>query len=245
MRPSRGGLAAAAKEAAAVANQKEEQVEGEEADDQGGAFGGPIKSSQVKPSQATSSQALELTFGPIRGLGETSLVADGRGPATLTLFSRAGSAPLLNHAIATSEDGGQTWSEPLPLDGVVGPTCEGSIGRRPPPAMLPPSTSSSLATSSPASPHAVLVSAPHSTDGGLGGRENLALWSVELPAAGLNGTNTSSLQSKLVGRLWGCKGAYSAFSEDGTYNLFEAGETYRYRSIMLAHLNSSTATGTA
>ena len=76
----------------------------------------------------------------------------------------------------------------------------------------------------------VVLSAPLSHDGSLNGRENLALWQLD-PRAPAPPT------PKLIGRLWGCKGAYSAFSQEGgstIYNLFEAGETYRYEKLMLA-----------
>ena len=35
-----------------------------------------------------------------------------------------------------------------------------------------------------------------------------------------------------------CKGAYSAFTQDGTLVLFEAGEEYRYAALMLAKLQA-------
>ena len=73
--------------------------------------------------------------------------------------------------------------------------------------------------------------APLSHDGSLGGRENLALWQVD-PAADPEGIAAPSVTLK--GRLWGCKGEYTAFSQDGTMNLFEAGADFRYASIVLA-----------
>ena len=65
----------------------------------------------------------------VTGLGEVQLSADGRSPTSLSMFIRASSHDgWLNHAIAQSDDGGDTWSAArlLPL---VGATCEGSIGR--------------------------------------------------------------------------------------------------------------------
>jgi hypothetical protein len=47
------------------------------------------------------------------------------------------------------------------------------------------------------------------------------------------------MAAELAGRLWGCKGAYSYFDPTGTMNLFEGGYSFRYETIMLAHLNGS------
>jgi len=151
----------------------------------------------------------DLTTHNLGGCGETSIAADGRGVRTLTLFCRRGTSALVNHALAISNDGGETWSLAQPLSGVVGPTCQGSIG---------PARTNGI----------VLVSAPFSHDGSLNGRENLALWAVNV--------TQHPFVAKLRGRLWGCKGAYTAFSQDGTRVLFEAGTSFRYESIMLAHL---------
>ena len=151
----------------------------------------------------------ELNATDLAGCGETSIALDGRGPRTLTLLCRLGTSALVNHAIATSEDGGESWGPAVPLSAVMGPTCQGSVGLH---------ASGRAGT--------VLVSAPFSADGGLSGRENLALWAVDMTQA--------KLEPVLKGRLWGCKAAYSAFSQDGTMNLFEAGETYRYEAIVLA-----------
>ena len=38
---------------------------------------------------------------------------------------------LLNHAIAESDDEGATWTVAQVVAGAIGPTCEGSIARRP------------------------------------------------------------------------------------------------------------------
>jgi len=155
--------------------------------------------------------------GSLTGCGETSIARDGRGPRTLVLFCRLGSSALVNHAIATSEDGGETWSVAQPLPSIVGPTCQGSVGPAP-----------SLNGT-------VFVSAPSSRDGGLGGRENLGLWTVDLTQARRAAATPDAVYAaEHKGRLWGCKGAYTAFSQDGTMNLFEAGEDFRYASIVLA-----------
>ena len=57
------------------------------------------------------------------------VVADGRTESSLTMMIRAGSHnSMFNHAIAKSDDGGNTWSNASLLP-IVGTTCEGSIGR--------------------------------------------------------------------------------------------------------------------
>ena len=204
-------------------------------------------------------------------LGETAISSDGRGPRTLTLFSRASQSALHNHAMATSDDGGatqatrhrmhmcytcacacprrirmvslrvlhlaprhpragETWTEALPISGgVVGPTCQGSI------------------SPSPTARGVVQISAPNSLDGSLNGRENLAIWTVDVSSGPLAANfqprqvPAASYNASLAARLWGCKGAYTAFSQDGTLILFEGGETYRYDSILLSRLNSTPA----
>jgi hypothetical protein len=86
----------------------------------------------------------------------------------------------------------------------------------------------------------ILISAPDSNDGSLNGRENLGLWAVQLNTSGKAPANGNGpLPAELVGRLWGCKGGYSYFDPSGTMNLFEAGLSFRYESIMLAHLNGT------
>ena len=164
------------------------------------------------------------------GLGETSVTLDGRGPRSLTFFIRAGSSRLVSHAYALSEDGGETWSEATALPSLMGPTCEGSV------------------VGVPRSRGKVLLSAPYSGDAGLNGREDLRLWVLDT-------STTPPHTPTMVGRLWGCKAAYSAFSQEradgvdgaggagtnGTVlSLFEAGETFRYASIILARYSMPT-----
>ena len=56
-------------------------------------------------------------------------IPDGRTATSLTMMIRAGSKNgYLNHAIAQSDDGGDTWGDAKLLP-IVGSTCEGSIGR--------------------------------------------------------------------------------------------------------------------
>ena len=58
-------------------------------------------------------------LGPgVGGFGEEAVVADGRTPTSLALFIRSGSnganggkkSPLINHAVASSMDGGETYA---------------------------------------------------------------------------------------------------------------------------------------
>lgn len=152
----------------------------------------------------------------VHGLGEASVAhVDGRpgGDAALTAFVRVGSgSALLNHALAESADGGATWSPAVLVPEIVGPTCAGSVG--------------------PAGPGEALLSAPYSHDAGLGGRENLFVWRVNL-------SNPGSPSFETAGRLWPCATAYSHFSEDGLLNLFEAGPVMRYQQILLARMNTT------
>ena len=71
-----------------------------------------------------------VTLDPnVTGLGETIISADGRSPRSLTMFIRAGSHDgWLTHAVALSDDGGDTWGAAR-LMHIVGATCEGSVGR--------------------------------------------------------------------------------------------------------------------
>lgn len=177
--------------------------------------GAAIRVGDEGGGHATAAAAValdDLSGTALTGCGETSIAVDGRGPRTLSLTCRLGTSALVNHAVATSDDGGESWSDAQPLPGVLGPTCQGSVG--------PLGGSEGR----------VLVSAPFSHDGGLDGRENLALWEVD--------ATQPAPVAQLRGRLWGCKGAYTAFSADGSSVLFEAGETFRYETIMLAHVDA-------
>jgi sialidase-1 len=176
-------------------------------------------------------------LGPgVAGFGEETLVADGRTNASLALFIRSGSkgggqagrrgSPLINHAVASSLDGGATWGPARLLPSVIGVTCQGSIA---------------AAGGAKVANGQVLLSAPYSHDlsgYGQNGRENMAVWTYRL-----NETNTAAAgpdpEPELVARLFPCKAAYSSFSEDGQLNLFEGGPEMRYQTIMLARLNTT------
>eukprot|EP00039_Didymoeca_costata_P011270 m.157470 g.157470 ORF g.157470 m.157470 type:complete len:530 (+) comp15118_c0_seq7:815-2404(+) len=162
--------------------------------------------------------------GPkVTGLGEASIIQDRRTPNSMAMFIRVGStlSSLTTHALAISNDGGETFGPALLLPDLIGPTCQGSIGQDP--------------TGPPGS---VLLSAPFSRDGSLNGRENLSIWSVQI-AMDRTVNDTTPFETELVGGLWKCKGAYSGFIEAGDLNLFEGGVDMRYERIMLAHINDT------
>ena len=140
------------------------------------------------------------------GLGESSLVADGRSPESLAMFIRSGSThrdALENHAVASSLNGGATWGNATMIPAIVGVTCQGSVG---------------AAGGAKVANGKILMSAPQSRDmGGYGqnGRENLAVFSLELTS----GSNVvPAAAAKEVSRVYPCKAGYSSFSEDGKHN---------------------------
>lgn len=150
----------------------------------------------------------------IQNGGESQLVADGRGPNTLSMTIRVSSHDvLLNHAVATSDDAGETWSAPQILPGVIGATCEGSI--------------STLANN----PQRLLVSAPHyprwryPED-----RKNMTVFTIEKNSSGM-------FQVLSETQIFAGPAAYSSLTPAGDFILFEGGASYRYASIMVASTN--------
>jgi len=142
----------------------------------------------------------------VSGLGESLVTADGRANG-VSMFIRAGSNDaLMNHAVARSDDGGETWTEARLLPGVTGTTCQGGIGHDP---------------KGPAGE--LLLSAPSWPNGGLGGRRNMSLWT-------LDGTSqSSSVVSQQT--IWSGAAGYSVFETSGkqVLMLYEAGDhTYNY-----------------
>lgn len=164
-----------------------------------------------------------IPLGPnVHNLNEASLVSDGRFPNSLAMFIRVSSRSYLqNHALALSVDGGYSWGPAVLIPEIVGPTCQGSIGRRPEGKI-----------------GEILMSAPYSTDGSLNGRENLYMWSTVIDKSrDINSTAPYAVNK--AGSLWRCKGAYTYFGENGEMNLFESGLDYRYSKIQLQILNTS------
>ena len=131
---------------------------------------------------------------------------------------RVSSAPDSTQvAIAPGKKGLHAYTYP---SAIVGPTCEGSV------------------VGEPGGRGAVLLSAPYSRDPSLGGREDLRLWRLDTAV-------TPKPTLTMLGRLWGCKAAYSAFSQESSpggaedvFSLFEAGEAFRYASIVLARFRA-------
>lgn len=142
----------------------------------------------------------------VSGLGESLMAADGR-PGSVAMFIRSGSNDALaNHAVALSNDGGETWTDARLLPDVMGTTCQGSIGHDPkgPPGEL-------------------LLSAPSWPDGGLGGRKNMSVWTLD------DTSPTSRAVSQ--GTVWGGAAGYSVFETGGERPLllYEAGDhIYNY-----------------
>jgi len=92
--------------------------------------GGTARSEDGGRSWTVSSKKIQYGNGTnVRGIGEMMPVPDGRAATSLTMMIRAGShSGWMNHAIAKSDDAGDTWG-PAVLLPLVGTTCEGSIGR--------------------------------------------------------------------------------------------------------------------
>ena len=133
-------------------------------------------------------------------LGEPTIVADGRaGGRGLSTFVRVGShAPLATHALAQSEDGGESWGSARLLQ-LRGTTCEGGVGHDPT-----------------APPGQLLLSAPSWPDGGLGGRRNVSLFT-------LDGNSTASQPVSVALVWWGAGGYSSIDTTAGVRLLYEAG----------------------
>jgi len=90
--------------------------------------GGSARSSDGGRTWTVSSKKVTLDEN-VTGIGESMVSADGRSSNSLSMFIRAGSHDgYLNHAIAQSDDFGDTWGSARLLP-IVGATCQGSIGR--------------------------------------------------------------------------------------------------------------------
>ena len=134
-------------------------------------------------------------------------VPDGRSSTSLAMMIRAGSHnPALNHAVALSDDGGDTWgtAELLPI---IGATCEGSMGR-----------------DRSAAPGEVLLAAPSGYNHYRLGRGNMSVFSL----------NTGARGSAPISRMdvWPQAAGYSDFAQTNNGQvmlLYEAGGgTYDY-----------------
>ena len=166
-------------------------------------------------SHGNISRGLNMTGG----MGESVLVADGRGTAKdgLSMLIRASSTSSLeNHALAQSSDGGDTWSTAELLPEMMGTTCQGGAGHDP---------------AAPAGE--LLLSAPSWPDGGLGGRRNVSLWKMDASS----GTASGPVASLMT--VWGGAGGYSVFDTTGgkVRLLFEAGNHIYNWGIKIARLH--------
>ena len=149
--------------------------------------GGSARSSDGGRTWQVSSKKVSLDPN-VTGLGESMVTADGRSNQSLSMFIRAGSHNgWLTHAIAQSDDMGDTWG-PARLLPIVGATCEGSIGRD---------------TSAP--PGQVLLASVSGRVPFRLGRGNMSVWTLDTAAAG----------SEPVSRLqvWPNAAGYSDFAQ--------------------------------
>jgi hypothetical protein len=90
--------------------------------------GGSARSSDGGNTWQVSTRNISLDAN-VTALGEMMASPDGRSSRSLSMFVRAGSpSGWLTHAIAQSDDGGDTWGAARLLP-IVGASCEGSIGR--------------------------------------------------------------------------------------------------------------------
>ena len=150
------------------------------------------------------------------GGGEGQLVLDGRGPTMLSMVTRVSSNnSLVNHALATSEDGGESWSSQQLLSTLQGTTCQGSIAH--PTGDIP---------------GRLLLSAPHLHDPYLSGRGNLTVWDF-------NVAHPEKAPEVLL-QVWPNAAGYSSLDASRSGNvgiLFEAGHTHYDWTIMFSVLS--------
>ena len=156
-------------------------------------------------------QTVPFPAGVVSG-GEAQAVAvPGLGPAALAMTIRVATRDVeVNHAVALSSDGGDSWAAAAPAPFARGPTCQGSIALGGGPGHL-------------------RLSAPHWPHWRYpADRRNLTVW--EFSAA-----NTSAPPLR-AWRVWPGPAAYSSLLPDGTAVLFEGGDAFRYASILFARI---------
>lgn len=153
--------------------------------------GGTVRSTDGGRSWTVSSRKIQYGNGTnVTGLGEMMAVPDGRSATSLTMMIRAGSkSGWYNHAVATSDDEGDTWGAARLLP-IVGTTCQGSIGRN---ASAPPGE--------------VLLAATNGANRYRLGRGNMTVFSLDEAAPG----------AQPVPRLnvWPNAAGYSDFAQVG------------------------------
>ena len=148
------------------------------------------------------------------GVGEAMVAADGRTPNSLTMMIRGGHG-WYSHAVATSDDGGDTWSNATILP-IVGTTNEGSVGRD---ARAPPGK--------------VYLGATYGRNGLYLGRGNMTVFALDTAAAEPKPT--------AVQNVWPDAAGYSDFAQVRRHGkpgplllLFEAGGTVYDYGIKIA-----------
>ena len=145
--------------------------------------------------------------------GESHLVDDpASGADALLMLMRVGSASGdLNHAIAQSSDGGQTWGMPHLIPEMTGPSCSGSIARR--------------------GDGTVLVSAPNNWHWRYpADRRNLTVWALQHNASAPSGFSATGAEWQ----IWAGPAAYSGLTREADFVMWEGGLHYRYESVMVA-----------
>ena len=149
------------------------------------------------------------------GVGEAMVAADGRTPNSLTIMIRGGGG-WYSHAVAKSDDGGDTWSNATILP-IVGTTNEGSVGRD---VRAPPGK--------------VYLGATYGRNGLYLGRGNMTVFTLDTTAA--------KPEPAAVQNVWPDAAGYSDFAQvrrrDGNSGplllLFEAGGTVYDYGIKIA-----------
>jgi hypothetical protein len=149
-----------------------------------------------------------------KSVGEAMVAPDGRTAKSLTMMIRGGEPPY-NHAVARSEDLGDTWSNASTLP-LVGTTNEGSVGRD---------------VRAPAGK--VFLGATYGRNGFYLGRGNMTVFALDTTAA--------VPKAVAVQNMWAYAAGYSDFAQawrDGKPGpllmLFEAGITHYDQGIKLA-----------
>jgi len=146
--------------------------------------------------------------------GESQLVDNpAKGPKALVMTIRVeGPDGDRHHALSESEDAGETWSVPVLVPSMTGPSCEGSVGRW--------------------ANGTLLLSAPDNTHWRYpADRRNMHVWALT-PNTSVPGTysTTGTVQ------VWHGPAAYSGLTLSGDFILFEGGPAYRYQSVMVARV---------
>tara|TARA_B110001452_G_scaffold260718_1_gene258561 strand:+ start:1095 stop:1898 length:804 start_codon:yes stop_codon:yes gene_type:complete len=164
--------------------------------------GGSVRSSDGGRTWTLSSTKVALDAN-VTGIGESIVNPDGRSNSSLSMFIRAGSHDgYLQHAIAQSDDAGDTWGAARLLP-IVGATCEGSIGRD---ASAPPGE--------------VLLATISGHFQGYLGRGNMSVWTLDTAAAGADPVSRLD--------VWPDAAGYSDFAQAKSGQmllLFEGGGT--------------------